>query len=114
MPWDPNIGDNPGEMDVFVRFLIKQLLISIASKAMNYKNDEGTDSHAKSHLFMMTTPSTCWNCLHRTSFRDLAHLKVRITASTHFSSSRADENIRVQEGQVPHVLGMPQSTPDGC
>ena len=53
MPWDPNIGDNSGEMDVFVRFLIKQLLISLASKAMNYKNDEGTDSQAKSHLFMM-------------------------------------------------------------
>jgi exocyst complex protein 7 len=53
LPWDPNIGDGSGEMDLFVRFLIKQLLISLASKAMNYKNDEGFDSQAKSHLFMM-------------------------------------------------------------
>ena len=48
-----NIGDGSGEMDLFVRFLIKQLLISLASKAMNYKNDEGFDSQAKTHLFMM-------------------------------------------------------------
>ncbi len=53
LPWDMNIGDGSGEMDLFVRFLIKQLLISLASKAMNYKNDEGFYSQAKSHLFMM-------------------------------------------------------------
>lgn len=53
LPWDPNIGDNAGEMDTFVRFLIKQLSISLSGKAQNYKNDEGPDSQAKSHLFMM-------------------------------------------------------------
>jgi len=53
LPWDPNIGENAGEMDTFVRFLIKQLSISLSGKAQNYKNDEGLDSQAKSHLFMM-------------------------------------------------------------
>jgi len=53
LPWDPNIGENAGEMDLFVRFLIKQLLISLSGKAQNYKDDEGQDAQAKSHLFMM-------------------------------------------------------------
>lgn len=53
LPWDSNIGENAGEMDTFVRFLIKQLSISLSGKAQNYKNDEGPDSQAKSHLFMM-------------------------------------------------------------
>ena len=53
LPWDPNIGENAGKMDTFVRFLIKQLSISLSGKAQNYKNDEGLDSQAKSHLFMM-------------------------------------------------------------
>ncbi len=53
LPWDPNIGESSGEMDLFVRFLVKQLLISLLGKAQNYKNDEGPDAQAKSHLFMM-------------------------------------------------------------
>ena len=53
LAWDPNIGENSGEMDLFVRFLIKQLIISILEKAQNYKNDKGPDTQAKSHLFMM-------------------------------------------------------------
>lgn len=53
LAWDPNVGDASGEMDVFVHFLIKQLLISLAGKAANYKHDLGVDSQAKSHLFMM-------------------------------------------------------------
>ncbi|KAL3760811.1 hypothetical protein ACHAWU_007877 [Discostella pseudostelligera] len=53
LPWDPNIGENSGEMDLFVRFLVKELLISLLGKAQNYKNDEGPDAQAKSYLFMM-------------------------------------------------------------
>ncbi|KAL9180721.1 hypothetical protein ACHAXT_011174 [Thalassiosira profunda] len=53
LPWDPNIGNGAAEMDAFVRFLVKQLLISLGGKAQNYKNDEGPDAQAKSHLFMM-------------------------------------------------------------
>lgn len=56
LPWDPNIGEGAADMDIFIRFLIKQLLISLSVKAQNYKNDEGvmpTDAQAKSHLFMM-------------------------------------------------------------
>jgi len=53
LPWDTSIGEHAGEMDTFVRFLVKQVSISLAGKAQNYKNDEGPDSQAKSHLFMM-------------------------------------------------------------
>lgn len=53
LPWDQNIGQNAGELDLYVRFLVKQLLISLSGKAQNYKNDEEPDSQAKSHLFMM-------------------------------------------------------------
>mmetsp|Transcript_23297 Transcript_23297/g.56206 ORF Transcript_23297/g.56206 Transcript_23297/m.56206 type:complete len:913 (-) Transcript_23297:68-2806(-) len=64
LPWDQQIGEKAGEMDVLVRFLVKQLLISLSGKAQNYKNDvaggpggageaPSGDSQAKSHLFMM-------------------------------------------------------------
>ena len=53
LPWDQNIGGQAGEMDIFVRFLIKQLVTSLSGKAQNYKNDEVPDAQAKSHLFMM-------------------------------------------------------------
>jgi len=54
LPWDPNIGESAGEMDVFVHFLMKQLLISLSGKAQNCQNDDGPpDKKAKSHLFMM-------------------------------------------------------------
>ena len=57
LPWDQGIGNDAGEMDVFVRFLIKQLLISLQGKAQNYRAEGegggGQDALAKSHLFMM-------------------------------------------------------------
>ena len=57
LPWDQGIGDDAGEIDVFVRFLIKQLLISLQGKAQNYRAEGdgggGQDALAKSHLFMM-------------------------------------------------------------
>lgn len=53
LPWDQSIGDDAGEIDVFVRFLIKQLIASLQGKAQTYKSDENPDAQAKSHLFMM-------------------------------------------------------------
>mmetsp|Transcript_15238 Transcript_15238/g.29738 ORF Transcript_15238/g.29738 Transcript_15238/m.29738 type:complete len:849 (+) Transcript_15238:205-2751(+) len=53
LPWDPNVGENSGEMDTFIRFLVKQLIISLQGKAQNYKNDGGVDAQAKSNVFMM-------------------------------------------------------------
>lgn len=53
LPWDQSIGDDAGEMDIFVRFLIKQLIVSLQGKAQTYKNEENQDAQAKSHLFMM-------------------------------------------------------------
>lgn len=55
LPWDQNIGESAAEMDTFVRFLVKQLIISLQGKAQNYKLDGGggPDASAKGNLFMM-------------------------------------------------------------
>jgi exocyst complex protein 7 len=53
LPWDQSIGDDAGEIEIFVRFLIKQLISSLQGKAQTYKNEENTDAQAKSHLFMI-------------------------------------------------------------
>lgn len=51
LPWDPGIGAQDGEMDTFVRFLVKRLSIRLGGKGLNYKNDEGPGAQAKGHLF---------------------------------------------------------------
>lgn len=54
LPWDPNVGDQAGEMDSFVRFLIMRLLNSLQGKALNYtKNSDDEGGHAKSNMFMI-------------------------------------------------------------
>jgi exocyst complex protein 7 len=54
LPWDPNIGDEAGEMDSYVRFLIMRLLNSLQGKALNYtKNAEDEGGQAKSNMFMI-------------------------------------------------------------
>jgi len=54
LPWDPNIGDEAGEMDSYVRFLITRLLSSLQTKALNYAKDaEDETGRAKSNMFMI-------------------------------------------------------------
>lgn len=54
LPWDPNIGDEAGEMDAYVRFLVMRLLNSLQGKALNYtKDDEDDGGQAKSNMFMI-------------------------------------------------------------
>eukprot|EP00546_Thalassionema_frauenfeldii_P000387 CAMPEP_0178936654 /NCGR_PEP_ID=MMETSP0786-20121207/25301_1 /TAXON_ID=186022 /ORGANISM="Thalassionema frauenfeldii, Strain CCMP 1798" /LENGTH=818 /DNA_ID=CAMNT_0020615097 /DNA_START=164 /DNA_END=2620 /DNA_ORIENTATION=- len=54
LPWDPNIGDEAGEMDSYVRFLIMRILSSLQTKAQNYtKNQEDESGEAKSNMFMI-------------------------------------------------------------
>uniref|UniRef100_A0A7S1GNU5 Exocyst subunit Exo70 family protein n=1 Tax=Cyclophora tenuis TaxID=216820 RepID=A0A7S1GNU5_CYCTE len=54
LPWDPNIGEEAGEMDSYVRFLIMRLLNSLQGKALNYTKDgEDDGGHAKSNMFMI-------------------------------------------------------------
>lgn len=54
LPWDPNIGEEAGEMESYVRFLILRLLNSLQAKALNYtKNNDDGGGHAKSSMFMM-------------------------------------------------------------
>jgi exocyst complex protein 7 len=54
LPWDPNIGEEAGEMDSYVRFLVMRLLNSLQAKALNYtKNPEDEGGQAKSNMFMI-------------------------------------------------------------
>jgi exocyst complex component 7 len=53
LPWDPNLGDEAGELDSFVRFLVTRVLNSLKGKALNYTRDGRDDSQAKSNLFMI-------------------------------------------------------------
>jgi exocyst complex component 7 len=54
LPWDPNTGDEAGEMDSYVRFLIMRLLNSLQGKALNYtKNSDDEGGQAKSNMFMI-------------------------------------------------------------
>ena len=82
LAWDPNVGDASGEMDVFVRFLIKQLFISLAGKAANYKQDLGVDAQAKSHLFMMN---------------NIFYLMESLASNGEFHGSSEGENYRINE-----------------
>lgn len=53
LPWDPNMGEESGELDSFVRFLVMRLLNSLKGKALNYVRDGRDDSQAKSNLFLI-------------------------------------------------------------
>jgi len=44
LPWDPNMGEEAGELDSFVRFLVMRLLNSLKGKALNYVRDGRDDS----------------------------------------------------------------------
>ncbi|EJK68884.1 hypothetical protein THAOC_09905 [Thalassiosira oceanica] len=98
LPWDSGIGDDAGEMDVFVRFLVKQLLISLQGKAQNYRAEGdgpgGQDALAKSHLFLMNNTYYLLDLLAADSF------------------GQDDQDVRLGEGAVPQVLGPSQLSPD--
>jgi exocyst complex component 7 len=53
LPWDPNMGDDAGDLDAFVRFLVMRLLNSLKGKALDYTREARDDSQAKSNLFML-------------------------------------------------------------
>jgi exocyst complex component 7 len=53
LPWDPNMGEDAGELDSFVRHLVMRLLNSLKGKAINYTKDGRSDGQAKSNLFLM-------------------------------------------------------------
>ena len=55
LAWDPNIGDDAGEMESYVRFLIMRLLNSLQGKALNYTkgNEEDDSGQAKANMFMI-------------------------------------------------------------
>ena len=41
LPWDPNIGDEAGEMDSFVKYLIMRLRNSLVEKSGHYALEPG-------------------------------------------------------------------------
>jgi exocyst complex component 7 len=47
------MGEDAGELDSFVRFLVMRLLNSLKGKALNYTKDGRDDGQAKSNLFML-------------------------------------------------------------
>ena len=53
LPWDPNMGEEAGDLDAFVRYLVMRLLNSLKGKALNYTKEGRDDSQAKSNLFMI-------------------------------------------------------------
>lgn len=53
LPWDPNIGEEAGEMESFVKYVVMRLRNSLAGKALNYTRDPGEDNMAKSNMFMI-------------------------------------------------------------
>jgi len=53
LPWDPNMGEDAGEMDSFVRYLVMRLLNSLKGKALDYTRDGRDDSQAKANIFMI-------------------------------------------------------------
>jgi exocyst complex protein 7 len=53
LPWDPNMGEEAGELDSYVRYLVMRLLNSLKGKALNYTRDGRDDSQAKSSLFLI-------------------------------------------------------------
>lgn len=53
LPWDPNLAEDAGELDSFVRFLVMRLLNSLKGKALNYTKDGRDDGQARSNIFMM-------------------------------------------------------------
>ena len=47
------MGEEAGELDSFVRFLVMRLLNSLKGKALNYTKDGRDDGQARSNLFML-------------------------------------------------------------
>lgn len=47
------MGEEAGELDSFVRFLVMRLLNSLKGKALNYTKDGRDDGQARSNLFMI-------------------------------------------------------------
>ncbi|VEU44117.1 unnamed protein product [Pseudo-nitzschia multistriata] len=53
LPWDPNMGEDAGELDSFIRFLVMRLVNSLKGKALNYTKHSADIGHARSSMFMM-------------------------------------------------------------
>lgn len=53
LPWDPNMGEEAGELDTFLRFLVMRLVNSLKGKALNYTKHAGDIGQARSSMFMM-------------------------------------------------------------
>ena len=53
LPWDPKIQDGAGDLELFVKYLVRCLLHNLKGKAVSYARDDTIDAKAKSSLFMM-------------------------------------------------------------
>ena len=41
LPWDPNMGEEAGDIESFIRFLVLRLINSLKGKALNYTKNPG-------------------------------------------------------------------------
>ena len=53
LPWDPNMGEEAGDIESFIRFLVLRLINSLKGKALNYSKTPGELGQARSSMFMM-------------------------------------------------------------
>jgi len=53
LTWDTSIGNEAGEMEFFIQFLIMSLLANLQSKAKQYLTDSEAPSQLKAYLFML-------------------------------------------------------------
>ena len=56
LTWDQSIGENAGEMEFFIRYLIMSLLANLQSKAKQYTKDDKdakVNSQIKAYLFIL-------------------------------------------------------------
>jgi len=57
LPWDPKIGEDAGELDSYIRFLMTRLLGNLQQKSLNYSKHNEEHFVAKGFIFMVNNTS---------------------------------------------------------
>lgn len=53
LPWDPNIGEEAGEMDSFVKYLVMRLRNSLVEKSGHYALEPGAVPEVRAFPFVV-------------------------------------------------------------
>eukprot|EP00815_Leptocylindrus_aporus_P003993 CAMPEP_0116068550 /NCGR_PEP_ID=MMETSP0322-20121206/11730_1 /TAXON_ID=163516 /ORGANISM="Leptocylindrus danicus var. apora, Strain B651" /LENGTH=782 /DNA_ID=CAMNT_0003555687 /DNA_START=380 /DNA_END=2725 /DNA_ORIENTATION=+ len=57
LPWDPHTGEESGDLDSFMKYIISKYCKTIDDKAVQYRKESGFISKGKSHLFVVLNTS---------------------------------------------------------